>query len=107
METAEARRDAAEPAIALAFPEGRTRFNTAETMRMIGMPSGSKILFQELVIDTRVDSEVIGNSRTYTRDAVARLAQAYARSKRAAAGKAASQPARAKGNRRSRSASVV
>ena len=66
-----------EPAseVTVTFPEGRSRFNTEETIEILGIPRGSKPYFLQLVIDAQVPCEKIGKSRTYDREAIMALAR--------------------------------
>jgi hypothetical protein len=62
------------------FPKGRTRFTSAEVMRMLGIPTGSKPVWKQILKASQVQSvETIGPSKTFDREGVKLLGQALQR----------------------------
>lgn len=59
---------------AKSWPADRTRLNTTEAMRVLGIPCGSKVRFYQAVGEAGVTPEQIGKSRTFDRAQIAAIA---------------------------------
>lgn len=60
----------------LKLPPGRTRFQTSEAIRLLGIPEGSQPAFHRLLLEAdERPVEVIGQMRTFDPDQIRRLAK--------------------------------